>query len=84
MSALRTGVTYIDHYGYVAQAYHVLGEALVSTFCPLDHTHTWPTDANVVAEACEGFYADTARSNIRSMKEVTMYQVRIGRLAFCI
>jgi len=49
--ASRTGVVYVDHYDYVAQAYDALGETLVTTWYPLDHTHTSPTGANVVAEA---------------------------------
>ncbi|PFH49803.1 carbohydrate esterase family 12 protein [Amanita thiersii Skay4041] len=51
LSASRTGVTYVDHYDYVAQAYDKLGQTTVNTFYPLDHTHTSPTGANVVAQA---------------------------------
>lgn len=47
----RTGAVYVDHYDYVAQAYNVLGETLVTTYFPNEHTHTSPTGANVVAEA---------------------------------
>ncbi|GJJ14542.1 hypothetical protein Clacol_008807 [Clathrus columnatus] len=50
-SAQRTGATYVDHFSYVAQAYESLGMELVDTFYPIDHTHTSPTGANVVAEA---------------------------------
>ncbi|KAF8582914.1 carbohydrate esterase family 12 protein [Ramaria rubella] len=50
-SASRTGATYLDHFDYVAQAYEALGETLVTTYYPLDHTHTSPAGANVVAEA---------------------------------
>jgi rhamnogalacturonan acetylesterase len=47
----RTGAVYVDHYNYVAQAYDKLGQTLVTSWYPLDHTHTSPTAANVVAEA---------------------------------
>ena len=50
-AASRTGVTYVDHNAFVAQAYNKLGETQVDTFYPNDHTHTSPTGANVVAEA---------------------------------
>ncbi|KAF9074832.1 SGNH hydrolase [Rhodocollybia butyracea] len=47
----NTSVTYIDHFDYVAQAYEAIGETTVNTFYPIDHLHTSPTGANVVAEA---------------------------------
>jgi len=47
----NTSVTYIDHFDYVAQAYEAIGETTVDTFYPVDHLHTSPTGANVVAEA---------------------------------
>lgn len=47
----RTGVVYVDHFDYTAQAYEALGQTLVTTYYPIDHTHTSPTGANVVAEA---------------------------------
>lgn len=50
-AASRTGVTYIDHSDYVAQAYNKLGQTTVTTYFPNDHTHTSPTGANVVAQA---------------------------------
>lgn len=49
--ASATGVTYVDHYDYVVQAYNAIGETTVDTYYPIDHTHTSPTGANVVAEA---------------------------------
>jgi rhamnogalacturonan acetylesterase len=49
--AAATGVTYVDHYDYVVQAYNAIGETTVDTYYPIDHTHTSPTGANVVAEA---------------------------------
>ncbi|EAU92810.2 rhamnogalacturonan acetylesterase [Coprinopsis cinerea okayama7 len=49
--AERTGVTYIDHYAYVAQAYKRLGQSYVNTFYPNDPVHTSPAGANVVAQA---------------------------------
>jgi len=47
----NTSTTYIDHFDYVAQAYEAIGETTVDTFYPVDHLHTSPTGANVVAEA---------------------------------
>ncbi|KAF5392280.1 hypothetical protein D9757_001484 [Collybiopsis confluens] len=47
----NTSTVYVDHYDYVAQAYEALGETTVNTFYPIDHLHTSPTGANVVAEA---------------------------------
>lgn len=47
----RTGAVYVNHYNYVAQAYGKLGQTLVTSWYPLDHTHTAPAAANVVAEA---------------------------------
>jgi rhamnogalacturonan acetylesterase len=46
-----TGVTYVDHFDYVAKAYDALGETETTTFYPIDHTHTSPAGANVVAQA---------------------------------
>ncbi|KAG7099621.1 hypothetical protein E1B28_001449 [Marasmius oreades] len=50
-AASRTGATYIDHYGYTAQAYNKLGQSTVAPFFPVDHTHTSPAGANIVAQA---------------------------------
>jgi len=47
----NTSTTYIDHFDYVARAYEAIGEATVVTYYPVDHTHTSPTGANIVAEA---------------------------------
>ncbi|KAJ3770346.1 rhamnogalacturonan acetylesterase [Lentinula raphanica] len=47
----NNSLVYIDHYDYVAQAYEALGETTVDTFYPVDHLHTSPAGANVVAEA---------------------------------
>lgn len=41
----------MDHYDYVAKNYNALGETTVTTYYPIDHTHTSPTGANVVAAA---------------------------------
>ncbi|KAI5898015.1 carbohydrate esterase family 12 protein [Schizophyllum commune H4-8] len=49
--AANTSSTYIDHYAYVAQAYNALGETTVNAFYPVDHTHTSPEGADVVAQA---------------------------------
>jgi len=51
LAASNTGQTYVDHYDYVVQAYEALGETEVNTFYPIDHTHTSPTGAQVVADA---------------------------------
>ncbi|KDR80351.1 hypothetical protein GALMADRAFT_62518 [Galerina marginata CBS 339.88] len=51
LAASRTGVTFVDHYNFVAQLYGSLGQTKVMTFYPIDHTHTSPTGANVVAQA---------------------------------
>ncbi|KAF9254999.1 rhamnogalacturonan acetylesterase [Marasmius fiardii PR-910] len=50
-AASRTGATYINHYAYTAQAYNKLGQSAVAPFFPVDHTHTSPAGANVVAQA---------------------------------
>lgn len=47
----RTGITYVDHYAYVAQAYEALGQTKTTTFYPNDHLHTSPAGALVVAQA---------------------------------
>lgn len=46
-----TGIAYVDHYGYTAQAYNQLGQAAVTKFYPIDHLHTSASGALVVAEA---------------------------------
>lgn len=50
-AASRAGATYIDHYAFVAQAYNRLGQSATTAFYPVDHTHTSPEGANVVAQA---------------------------------
>lgn len=50
-AASRTSVTYVNHYGYVAQAFNKLGQTATTLFFPVDHTHTSPAGANVVAQA---------------------------------
>ncbi|KAG6916744.1 hypothetical protein DXG01_005564 [Tephrocybe rancida] len=47
----RTGAVYVDHYDYVAQAYNVFGQTTVTSWYPIDHVHTGPTAANIVAQA---------------------------------
>ncbi|KAF7347700.1 Carbohydrate esterase family 12 protein [Mycena venus] len=49
--AATNSVTYVDHYDYVAQAYDKIGETTVNTYYPIDHTHTLPVGAQVVAQA---------------------------------
>jgi len=47
-----TGITYVDHFDYTAQAYNKLGETTVNTFyTTADHLHTSPAGALIVAEA---------------------------------
>ncbi|KAF8167612.1 SGNH hydrolase [Crassisporium funariophilum] len=50
-AASRTSATYLNHYGYVAQAFGRLGQTAVAPYFPVDHTHTSPAGANVVAQA---------------------------------
>ncbi|KAH6916997.1 rhamnogalacturonan acetylesterase [Coprinopsis sp. MPI-PUGE-AT-0042] len=47
----RTGVTYINHWAYVAQAYNRNGQTKVNSFYPSDVVHTNAAGANVVAQA---------------------------------
>ncbi|KAJ7446494.1 rhamnogalacturonan acetylesterase [Mycena galericulata] len=47
----NTNITYENHFNYTAQAYNNLGETETTTFYPIDHLHTSPTGALVVAEA---------------------------------
>jgi len=49
--AATNAVTYVDHYDYVAQAYDEIGETAVTAWYPIDHTHTLPAGAQVVAQA---------------------------------
>ncbi|KAJ6604809.1 rhamnogalacturonan acetylesterase [Mycena vulgaris] len=46
-----TNISYVDHYAYTAQAYNKLGQTTTTTFYPIDHLHTSPAGALVVAEA---------------------------------
>ncbi|KAJ6621205.1 rhamnogalacturonan acetylesterase [Mycena sp. CBHHK59/15] len=46
-----TNIAYVDHFDYVAQAYEKLGQTAVNAFYPIDHLHTSPAGALVVAEA---------------------------------
>lgn len=47
----RTGVTYVNHWGYVASAYNRLGQNAVNALYPQDVVHTNANGANVVAQA---------------------------------
>jgi len=47
----RRNITYVDHYAYTASAYDTLGQTQTTTFYPIDHLHTSPAGALVVAEA---------------------------------
>jgi len=46
---LGTLAAFVDHGQYVANEFDALGETVVDAFYPIDHTHTSPTGANVVA-----------------------------------
>jgi rhamnogalacturonan acetylesterase len=50
-AAANAGVPYIDHGAYVADIYKTLGLTAVDAYFPLDHTHTSPAGASVVAQA---------------------------------
>jgi len=50
-AASRTTATFVDHFAYVAQAYDRLGQTATTAFYPIDHTHTLPAGATVVAQA---------------------------------
>lgn len=50
-ASTQTGVTYVDHYDYVVTQYESIGKTTVNKYYPMDHTHTSPTGANVVAQA---------------------------------
>ncbi|KAH7327489.1 carbohydrate esterase family 12 protein [Rhexocercosporidium sp. MPI-PUGE-AT-0058] len=45
-----SGASFIDHGQYLANEYIRLGKAKTDTFYPVDHTHTSPAGANVVAQ----------------------------------
>ncbi|KAF7303303.1 Carbohydrate esterase family 12 protein [Mycena kentingensis (nom. inval.)] len=47
----NTSTTYVDHYAYIANAYNRLGQSAVVPFFPIDHTHTAPAGALVVAQS---------------------------------
>lgn len=47
----RRNIVYVDHFAYVAQAYGKLGQTQTTTFYPIDHLHTSPAGALVVAQA---------------------------------
>lgn len=51
LAAAAAGVPYVDHGAYVADQFQKLGLTAVDAYFPLDHTHTSPTGASVVAQA---------------------------------
>ncbi|KAJ5549475.1 CAZyme family CE12 [Penicillium frequentans] len=51
LAAETAGVAYVDHGAYVANIFDSLGDDVVNGYYPLDHTHTSPAGALVVAEA---------------------------------
>ncbi|KAJ6503372.1 rhamnogalacturonan acetylesterase [Mycena vitilis] len=70
--AANNSVTYVDHYDYVAQAYEKIGETTVNTYYPIDHTHTLPVGAQVVAQAfVRGLLCGTStlRAQVNSLGE---------------
>lgn len=46
-----SGASFVDHGQYLANEYAVLGATVVNSYYPIDHTHTSPIGANVVAAA---------------------------------
>jgi rhamnogalacturonan acetylesterase len=47
-----TGITYVDHFDYTAQAYNKLGETTVNTFyTTADHLHTLKNFVNAAGKA---------------------------------
>lgn len=46
-----TGASFVDHGQYVANEFISLGATTVDSYYPIDHTHTSPIGANVVAAA---------------------------------
>lgn len=46
-----TKIFQVDHGQYVANEFISLGAAVVDSYYPIDHTHTSPVGANVVAAA---------------------------------
>ncbi|THC92289.1 hypothetical protein EYZ11_008239 [Aspergillus tanneri] len=59
LAAEVTGVDYVDHGGYVANAYKLLGEDMVNSFYPKDHAHKSPEGANIAAQAFLKAVADS-------------------------
>ncbi|KAJ5288912.1 CAZyme family CE12 [Penicillium angulare] len=51
IAAEAAGVAYVDHGAYVANIFESLGSDVVNSYYPLDHTHTSPAGALVVAQA---------------------------------
>lgn len=51
LAAQVAGVSYVDHGAYVADIFESLGANVVDAYFPLDHTHTSPAGASVVAQA---------------------------------
>lgn len=51
LAAETAGVAYVDHGAYVANIFESLGADVVDAYFPLDHTHTSPGGALVVAQA---------------------------------
>ncbi|KAI5124835.1 hypothetical protein M0805_005465 [Coniferiporia weirii] len=49
-AAEDTGASYVDHFDLVIAEYEVLGETAVDALYPVDHTHTSPAGANIVAQ----------------------------------
>jgi rhamnogalacturonan acetylesterase len=48
-TSLGSLAAFVDHGQYVANRYQTLGATAVDAFYPIDHTHTSPAGANVVA-----------------------------------
>ncbi|CAK40153.1 CAZyme family CE12 [Aspergillus niger] len=51
IAADTADTSYVNHFAYVDQVYEALGADTVDAFYPIDHTHTSPAGADVVAKA---------------------------------
>ncbi|KAL5488054.1 hypothetical protein ACEPAI_6162 [Sanghuangporus weigelae] len=49
-AAQDAGASYVNHFGLVIEEYQALGQSAVNALYPVDHTHTSPTGADIVAQ----------------------------------
>ncbi|EJD00179.1 rhamnogalacturonan acetylesterase RgaE [Fomitiporia mediterranea MF3/22] len=60
-AAKDTGASYVDHFDLVIEQYRAMREAAVNALYPVDHTHTSPTGADIVAQTfVRGVLCDTS------------------------